>query len=244
MTPELLSDPSLLIIRNKQKTLAKSLSHDKSIWIGCGDISTGWHPDIDLSPDEKVSKKHAQIFFKNDYWYLKNCQSQHGTLVSGHDIQKDETIQLDSGVPIKIGDNFLIFGWEKYYWQKSDNFFFGLNITPAVNYAIYHCGFPIINDFTFINTSSDKLSVNFSLEISGYSNSWQKELALTPGECFYLKRIPLLLHYEKLQGLEGKCHAQIVIKVNDEPFLNIPINILGFYEWSFDPLLCMKPYQH
>ena len=67
----------------------------------------GTHIDIDLSPDLRVSRRHARISYENgDYW-LEDLDSANGTLLDGQPVQSQIPIALRSGQSIAIGSTVL-----------------------------------------------------------------------------------------------------------------------------------------
>src|SRR5580658_672947 len=51
--------------------------------------------------DEHASRQHAEIFFRENCWYLRDCGSINGTRVNGRRIR--DTVVLEHGAQIGIG---------------------------------------------------------------------------------------------------------------------------------------------
>jgi len=223
----------LLIIgtgRNRQFPLSKT-----NLYLGRADPSTGWIPDIDFSPDFKVSRRHARLFFRDDKWWLEDLGSKRGTFV-GEDETKVENkpVQLPFNIPAKIGQTrWLILPHDAVWWE-------GLTINfervRSVNYAAYHCGLPVISNL--IITNQDSVSSDpFTLQIliPGWSQVWERKIpSLPPGGKKIISKVFPALLYEKLEGLEGRKKASLEIAINGVPVFDEKINILGFYEWPFE----------
>lgn len=52
-----------------------------SLYVGRRDGTTKQQADIDLTPDFKVSRKHARLCFRNSAWWIQDTESKHGTIV-------------------------------------------------------------------------------------------------------------------------------------------------------------------
>ena len=62
-------------------------------------------PTIDLSPDEKVSRKHARIWLDNGVCWIEDLGSKYGTKVNGATIAARQ--QLQDGDSIVVGETTL-----------------------------------------------------------------------------------------------------------------------------------------
>lgn len=63
--------------------------------------------DIDLSPDQNVSRKHAQITFSEGSYWLEDLGSSHGTSIDGSPV--GEKVMLTPGTTFRIGGTELRF---------------------------------------------------------------------------------------------------------------------------------------
>lgn len=59
-----------------------------------------------LSKNPYVSRKHAKIYFKNDYWYIQDLNSTNGVYINGekvdnHIIKDGDTISFSTHVNLK-----------------------------------------------------------------------------------------------------------------------------------------------
>jgi len=64
----------------------------------------GVHVDIDLTPDLRVSRPHAQISFVDGRYWIEDLGSANGTELDGRPIKGLGTIQLEPGQKIVISD--------------------------------------------------------------------------------------------------------------------------------------------
>ena len=60
-------------------------------------------PDIDLSQDESVSRRHAQICFSGDGYYVSDLGSTNGTWVNGKRVAPGDSLRLCDGDRIALG---------------------------------------------------------------------------------------------------------------------------------------------
>jgi hypothetical protein len=108
---------------------------------------------------------------------------------------------------------------------------------PGVNYALHHCGIPIVSDFRVRNAGeSARPPGTVSLAVTGYSEPWRMELPpLEPGGEVRVDRVPLRLRHEVLEGIDARVNAWLRLEIDGEPVLEHPMPVLGFFEWPTDP---------
>ena len=64
----------------------------------------GVHVDIDLSPDLRVSRPHAQISVRDGHYWIEDLGSANGTELDGEQIKGKGKLRLDPGQTIRISD--------------------------------------------------------------------------------------------------------------------------------------------
>lgn len=149
--------------------------------------------------------------------------------------------KLSPGVPVKTGNTVWMIAPSNYVQVRLGDLTVGFTKVKSVNYALYHCGIPIISDLVIRNkgpVTSPPLML--SISIKGYSQPWHKHFdPLAPGGKFALNKIHLNLDYEKLEGNEGWKKASLNLQLNDVTIFTEEIHILGFFEWATDQV-CRK----
>lgn len=73
------------------------------ITIGRADES--WHPTLDLSPDETVSRRHARLWEQNGNWFVEDLGSLHGVMLEGKAIAGP--VVLAHGSRLQLGNTWL-----------------------------------------------------------------------------------------------------------------------------------------
>jgi adenylate cyclase len=68
----------------------------------------GVRVDIDLTPDLKVSRRHARISFADGAYWIEDLASANGTTVDGSPIAGKGKIRIEPGQPAAISDTTLI----------------------------------------------------------------------------------------------------------------------------------------
>jgi diguanylate cyclase (GGDEF)-like protein len=77
----------------------------RSMQINKGSASIGRGPDNDLQIDESsVSKRHARIFKTVKGYSIEDLRSQNGTWIDGNLIASGKKIEVESGIPISLGN--------------------------------------------------------------------------------------------------------------------------------------------
>ncbi len=205
--------------------------------LGRADPSRDWKPDIDLSPDFKVSRKHARVYWKSGAWWIEDLGSHYGTFLGGKPLKDaPQPTRILPGAAIRTGTTLWTFGDRNLCSFRWGGLVFTLKAAPAINYSLHHCSIPILSQLTITNPG-DAPQRPFRLDISiqGYSTPWQSDIEpLAPGKIFHMERIPLLLKHEVLKGQTQKAKTSLTVGINGETVFEREIEILGFYEWSFD----------
>jgi pSer/pThr/pTyr-binding forkhead associated (FHA) protein len=77
----------------------------ESVILGRPDYEVEWKPDIDLSFDSKISRKHARLFFRDGHWWIEDVGSKRGTVVKGEEIkEREDTTRLSPGEKVIMGE--------------------------------------------------------------------------------------------------------------------------------------------
>jgi hypothetical protein len=76
--------------------------------LGRTDAEAGIFPDVDLTAncgdDAVISRRHAELSFHDDAYWLKDLGSRNYTFVNGVRIQPDREVQLSDGDQIEFGN--------------------------------------------------------------------------------------------------------------------------------------------
>ena len=65
--------------------------------------------DLDLSPDDSVSRIHARVWEKDSVLYLEDLGSSGGTIIEGHVVDEGKIVDLDPNTEVIIGKAYLNF---------------------------------------------------------------------------------------------------------------------------------------
>jgi hypothetical protein len=60
---------------------------------------------LDLSPDTRVSRPHARLFYELSTWWVEDLRSKHGTMLNDQCIH--EATQVSPGDQLQLGDTFV-----------------------------------------------------------------------------------------------------------------------------------------
>lgn len=66
---------------------------------------------LELSPDLKVSRPHAKLFYELGTWWVKDLNSRHGTFLGGEKVA--EPVELSPGDQLRVGDTTLRVEFER-----------------------------------------------------------------------------------------------------------------------------------
>jgi hypothetical protein len=77
---------------------------DETALLGRRDVDRRFSPDVDLWPDDAVSRRHAEITRREDGYYLRDLDSTNGTELNGSRIAPGVPVKLGNGDVIQLGE--------------------------------------------------------------------------------------------------------------------------------------------
>ena len=205
------------------------------VFIGRPDPSKAWNPDIDLSPDYKVSRRQAVLFLKKGIWYIEDKNSAHGTFVDGNEIKGP--VPLSSGQKIEIGRSTLMFFSSDYQMVTYKGLDIGFYVSRFLSYALYRARIPVLSDLTIFNAGRNlSTPFEFSMQIQGLSEVWRRKIGpIQPGEKINIPKLNLELFHEELEILVRENKAYLAVMADGEAIFSCDITVLGVYQWANDP---------
>jgi pSer/pThr/pTyr-binding forkhead associated (FHA) protein len=73
--------------------------------VGRADPTVGYRPDVDLSMDQAVSRRHAEIRRGSAGYVIFDLGSTNGTIVNGRQIPRQQEVPLADGDEIRVGES-------------------------------------------------------------------------------------------------------------------------------------------
>ncbi len=74
-------------------------------------------PGVDLSPDRRVSRRHARLRFDTNSWWIEDLGSLTGTRLAGRALPAHAPVRCELGATISVGDTALVIfgpGWQDF----------------------------------------------------------------------------------------------------------------------------------
>lgn len=96
-------DQHTLVIRMRNFSASYTITKDVTT-IGRPDSATQNYPDVEIELDDGVSRKHAEIRFKNGNYYVVDIGSTNGSLLNGDLLEPDVEMKLNHGDRIRVGE--------------------------------------------------------------------------------------------------------------------------------------------
>jgi hypothetical protein len=213
------------------------LKAGRNIIIGRSTRDKKWVPEIDLWPDDSVSRKHSQLAFMGGLWKIVDLGSRNGTCVGNGRLGKgDPAAVVLPGVPIEIGTTILVMDPVERHRVSWRNLSIAFDFPAAINYSLFHCGIPTLRNISVLNWG-DGPSQPFSLrfQVPGYSEAYNfKVPPIGAGKSHTCEDAPFKLRQDRLEELPERKKARIEVQADREAIYEAPIWMLGFYEWSWD----------
>lgn len=228
---------NIVFLNSPSETLELPLVKD-TLLLGRPDEEEGVRPDVDFTPDFHVSRRHARLSRREGVWWIEDLRSTGGTRVDGEEIQGFENpVKLLPGVHVQMGKTVWMIAPVNFHQLRWKDLTVSFTCIGSINYALYHCGIPIISDLAIRNSGDHRCSpFTITISIPGYSDLWRRECAsLNPGEEITEGKVPLSLKYEMLEGNEVRRAAQLRVAIDRATVFEKGIDVLGFFEWPTDP---------
>jgi len=188
--------------------------------------------DIDLSFDPSVSRLHAEIWFEDDSWWIKDSSS-YGTKINGEKILKDEKSKLKFDDEIIFGNRtkLAIIPYSRDC-NRFKEFWIEIEVAKSLNYALLHNGFPFIEKVVLRHSGRNKTEpFKLNLRLENYLDKTYEISCLSSGESFILKPNFKM----DPQILEKQVEASVsFLKIFIDGVLAIEkeVKILACNEWS------------
>ena len=188
--------------------------------------------DIDLSFDQSVSRFHAEIWYEDSSWWIKD-NSRYGTKINGEKIAKAARIELKFDDEITVGSEttlaFIPARRKFCYWNK---LWIGIESADSLNYALLHNGFPFIEKIILHNRSGSALDpLKFCLNLAGYFEKTFEIPGLKPNESFIFNP-DTKVNPETLESHTETISSFLKVYINKSLILEKKIRILAHNEWS------------
>jgi len=199
----------LVVVRAQRETLVTLEEKLARLPIGAETTVIGRElsglPDlrVDLSFDPRVSRRHAQVWQQAGQCWIEDLGSTNGTLVSGIDIRGQGPIPLEPGVEIQIGDTVLMLASPNWHRLRHRNLLVDLEVSPAINFSLVHCGLPLVSRLVMRNWGAEKSDpAKLSIFIPGCAHVQETPVPpLSPGES---RDLPLPDFQFELESLENQ----------------------------------------
>lgn len=224
-----------LLLVSSRKEISKNekrdwaLTENHKFLIGRGEDS-----HIDLSFDPAVSRKHAEIWFKNNYWWIKHT-GKYGTRINGEDIPENKDIQLDFDDKIEIGNKTTLvlspFCRKTQLWEDS---WIELEMSNSLNYALLYNGLPFFKQIVLHNEGK-AFSQDFALrvKVGSFFNEEYDISSLKKGGSRYIDpEVKIAPDFFENQ-LESS-NSLVEIFINNSVVFRETIEILAYNEWSME----------
>jgi len=143
----------LVCVQGEQGTKQWPLPSDRAIIVGRRAASSAG-PDVDLWPDNRVSRHHVRIWFEDSAWWLEDLKSKHGTLLGARKLKGQGPTRLEPWTEFKIGDTTLMLAPPQWYRLTLDQLLVDLEVSPTINFSLAQGNHPLISRLVIRNQGS------------------------------------------------------------------------------------------
>jgi hypothetical protein len=195
-------------------------------------------PDIDLSPDRTVSRRHARIWFERDGWWIEDLDSRHGTLLGNRRLAVAERARCEPGSEVFIGKTGLMLFPPNWHRLRHERLAIEIALTPAVNYALVRAGTPIISRLVVRNWSHEtSAGRRLVLSFAGVARTAVTIPPLAPGAACELPPPRFDLDRQALVRTLESSWQPLAVQLDGDVIggRNLGCWLLAHNEWSLDP---------
>jgi len=195
-------------------------------------------PDIDLSPDRRVSRRHARLWWTDGEWQIEDLGSTNGTLIDDWLPAADRPrTSLAPGSTIQLGETVLLLVSPDWHRLRGDSLAIELEVSPTLNLALAYCAplrETLVSHLVARNWSAEcTAAARLSLSLGPFGEAETRLPALEPGQA---RALTARLHLD-MEALEarvegGPCRLRLAL--DDRPLDGEPIEcwVLAHNEWS------------
>ena len=189
--------------------------------------------DIDLSFDYSVSRIHAEVYFDNDSWWIKD-RSTYGTTLKNKKIAKNEKVKLNNYDEIVIGNNtVLVFTLEdRGEFSRCE---IEVIAEESFYYALIHNYSTFIERITIYNRGDNDVPASqLRIALGGFWNKTISVPSLCAGAAFSVPKDELRMDPSNVEMLTETAHYSLALYLNDSLKYKKEVKILSYNAWSLE----------
>jgi hypothetical protein len=195
-------------------------------------------PDVDLAPDRTVSRRHAQIWFDSDSWWIRDLNSKAGTTLGAYRIPANIPMRCEPGVAIRVGRTELAIFDPTWHRLRYESLVIEIGLRSTYSYTLALSGLGLLTRLAvrhWGDTPSARGRLDLSLAALAHATVDVPRLAC--GEARTLA--PPTIEIDEKALITRSEHAWLPLSVQ----LNghrvdrgkVGCSVLAYNEWSYEP---------
>jgi hypothetical protein len=194
---------------------------------------------LDLTPDLRVSRTHARLWFESGRFWIEDLDSRHGTRLSGTEIRGRGAVPLPPGVEIQVGESTWILASPEWHRLRGTALYVDLEVAPRVNCSLVHSGLPVVRRVIVRNPAREvsrasallvvcrDLAASLSLAVD----------AIPPAASLEFPAPSLKFDMQLLEAQSETCYTRLEVSLDGRALqgARIPLEILPSNAWSSHP---------
>ena len=193
-------------------------------------------PDVDLSPDRTVSRRHAEIWFDGDGWWIEDLKSKHGTILGARRIPAGSPVRCVPGAEIRVGGTDLAIFAPECHRLRHDALVIDLSLGARFSYALAISGAQLISRLAVRNWGRTATGPGrLELSLGGIARAGFDVRRLAPGESRVLLDPVFEIDRRALSAAADQRWHRLVVRLNGQRVEsgNLGCSFLAYNEWSY-----------
>jgi hypothetical protein len=195
-------------------------------------------PDVDLAPDRSVSRRHAQIWFERETWWIRDLNSKGGTTLGTQRIPADTPVRCEPGAAIRLGRTELTIVDPTWHRLRYESLVIEIGLRPQYSYALARSGVGLLSRLA-VRHWGDAPSARGRLDLSlaGIAHATVEVPHLAGGEEHALTPPRFGIDEMALLSRSEQEWLPLSVQLNGHRVDRgtIGCSILASNEWSYEP---------
>jgi hypothetical protein len=189
-------------------------------------------PEIDLWPDQQISRRHAQVWFEVGQWWIQDLGSKHGTFLAARKLGHAPA-RLEPWALIQAGESALILASDRFTRFREGGWIVDCEMAQHVSFSLVTCGVSVVKRLV-VRTERDCPTTSVVLDIEGLGHT--DRIGVPPLRAGESHEVDHKFHFvpDVLESQLECSSKDVVVSINDRAVSmpNLHCDLLAYNDWS------------